>query len=46
MFAGKGSVQKKPAPIGRRRRRVRIEEQAVEGSGTEWRPVVRQVRTG
>ena len=39
-------LQVKPTPIGRRRRRVRVEEQAVEGSGRKWRPVVRQVRTG
>jgi hypothetical protein len=29
-----------------RRRRFRVEEQAVEGSGPKCRPVVRQVRTG
>jgi len=39
-------AQKKRVPTGRRRRRVRVEEQAVKGSGPKWKPVIRQVRTG
>jgi len=38
--------QEKPAPIGSWRRRVRLEDQAEKGSGSKWRRVVRQVRTG
>jgi hypothetical protein len=40
VFLQENSAEKKPAPIGRRMQRGRLEEQAMEGSDLMWRPVV------